>query len=120
MTPDEAIRIVDSKAQGRTRYEDRHDFLDEILVAEINRLREKATELPDFNNMTPKQVREWGNIISRRSSEFGLIHATILTECRPGRSLDDFGIKYDESKSVLYNLIYILETLINKISSKEH
>lgn len=40
MTTDEAIRIVDlKKLKGRTRYEGQEDFLDEVLVAEIKRLR---------------------------------------------------------------------------------
>ena len=40
MTPDEAIRIVESKAKGHTRYEGQEDFLDEVLVDEIKRLQE--------------------------------------------------------------------------------
>ncbi len=39
MNINEAIRIVDSKANGRTRYEGQEDFLDEVLVKEIKRLR---------------------------------------------------------------------------------
>lgn len=48
MTPDEAIAIVKSKAAGRTRYKDQEPFLDEVLVGEIERLRNmlgKAGEL---------------------------------------------------------------------------
>ncbi len=40
MTPDEAVKIVKSKANGRTRYEGQVPFLDEVLVGEIERLRE--------------------------------------------------------------------------------
>ena len=40
MTPDEAIRIVNEKSVGRTRYEGREPFLDEVLVGEIERLRD--------------------------------------------------------------------------------
>ncbi len=39
MTADEAIAIVYSKARGRTRYEGQEPFLDEVLVAKIERLR---------------------------------------------------------------------------------
>ena len=39
MTPEEAVRIVESKSRGRTRYEGQRDFLDEVLVKEIKRLR---------------------------------------------------------------------------------
>lgn len=40
MTADEAIAIVESKARGRTRYEGQEPFVDEVLVAEIRKLRE--------------------------------------------------------------------------------
>ncbi len=39
MTVDEAVGIVKAKAAGRTRWEGQQDFLDEVLVAEIERLR---------------------------------------------------------------------------------
>lgn len=39
MTPEEAIKIVNTKANLRTRYEGQDAFLDEVLVAEIERLR---------------------------------------------------------------------------------
>jgi len=38
MTPEEAITIVNSKAQARTRWEGQEPFLDEVLVAEVKRL----------------------------------------------------------------------------------
>lgn len=57
MTADEAIAIVDEKAKGRTRYEDRHpllggsgtpnNFLDEVLVEEIKKLRQDYDELKE-------------------------------------------------------------------------
>lgn len=40
MTADEAIAIVRSKSRGRTRFEGQEPYLDEVLVAEIERLRE--------------------------------------------------------------------------------
>lgn len=46
MTVDEIIGIVDARACIRIRYEDRqHEHEDEILVAEIRRLREKLEDL---------------------------------------------------------------------------
>ena len=39
MTPDEAISIVHSKASARTRYASQPTYIDEVLVAEIERLR---------------------------------------------------------------------------------
>ena len=39
MTADEAIAIVKTKSAGRTRYEGQPDYLDEVLVMEIERLR---------------------------------------------------------------------------------
>ena len=41
MTIDDAIKIVDIKASGRTRYKGQRPFLDEILVKEIKSLRRK-------------------------------------------------------------------------------
>ncbi|KKM39532.1 hypothetical protein LCGC14_1564380 [marine sediment metagenome] len=45
MTLDESISDVRSKARGRTRYEGQEPFRDEVLVAEINRLREALVEI---------------------------------------------------------------------------
>jgi hypothetical protein len=45
MTVDEAIAIVESRARGRTRYEGSPAPLDEVLVAEIERLREEVADL---------------------------------------------------------------------------
>lgn len=39
MTPDEAMAIVKSKAAGRTRYEGQEPYIDEVLAAEVERLR---------------------------------------------------------------------------------
>lgn len=66
---------------------------------------------PDFDNMTPKQVREWGAELAWQASQFGEIKATLIVNCKPGRTLHDRGIVYDESKTVLSNLLHILETL---------
>lgn len=41
MTPEEAIKIVKEKSQGRTRWEGQEPFLDEVLVEEIERLRDR-------------------------------------------------------------------------------
>ena len=38
-TVEEAIALVKSKANGRTRYEGQEPFVDELLVGEIERLR---------------------------------------------------------------------------------
>lgn len=45
MDANEAIRIVKSKSRGRTRYEGQEPFLDEVLVAEIERLTRENAEL---------------------------------------------------------------------------
>jgi hypothetical protein len=39
MDIDEAISVVNAKARGRTRFEGQKPFIDEVLVAEIERLR---------------------------------------------------------------------------------
>jgi hypothetical protein len=66
---------------------------------------------PNFDEMTPKQVREWGEKLSRNAQQFGEIQAMLIVNCQPGRMLDGLGIRYDESKTVLNNLIHILESL---------
>lgn len=45
MTPEEAIKIVKAKANLRTRYEGQEAFLDEVLVAEIERLMAARDEV---------------------------------------------------------------------------
>ncbi len=42
MTPDEALAIVAIKAAGRTRYEGSEPRVDEVLAAEVWRLRKAA------------------------------------------------------------------------------
>jgi len=44
-TIDDAIALVNTKANGRTRYEGQEPFVDELLVAEIERLRAENAEL---------------------------------------------------------------------------
>lgn len=39
MTPDEALSIVDTKAAGRTRFAEMEPYADEVLAAEVRRLR---------------------------------------------------------------------------------
>ena len=39
MTPDEALSIVDAKAAGRTRFSGMGPYADEVLAAEVRRLR---------------------------------------------------------------------------------
>ena len=48
MTPDEAIAIVNCKANGRTRYEGQEPYLDEVLAAEIIRLQKLLNERDAF------------------------------------------------------------------------
>ncbi len=52
MTVDEAIAIVASKANGRTRYDGQRDFLDEVLVSEIERLRKLVEALTEPEKLT--------------------------------------------------------------------
>jgi len=44
-TADDAIALVNTKANGRTRYEGQEPFVDELLVAEIERLRATVEKL---------------------------------------------------------------------------
>lgn len=67
--------------------------------------------MADFDNMTPKEVREWGKNLAWHASQFGEIRATLIVNCQTGRRLNDLGIDYDERSSVLTNLVVILEKL---------
>lgn len=39
MTPEEAVKIVEARSCGRTRYEGKEPYIDEVLVLEIRRLQ---------------------------------------------------------------------------------
>lgn len=56
MTPDEAIKIVESKARGRTRYEGQRPFLDEVLV---NKLKKMAARWERLRESCQKHIDEF-------------------------------------------------------------
>jgi hypothetical protein len=63
MTADEAIAAVKSAAVGRTRYEGQPARIDEILVAEIERLREAAKHERDIGaEAVLLQARSMANV----------------------------------------------------------
>lgn len=47
-----------------------------------------------------------------RASQLGEVRATLIVNCKPGRPLHKMGIAYDESASVIKNLVGILGKLI--------
>ncbi len=77
------------------------------------------SETPNFDEMSPKEVRAWGNELAWQASQFGEIKATLIVNCREGRALHKLGITYSENNSVIHNLVGILGTLMNKIEKKE-
>ncbi len=58
MTADEAIAIVKTKSSGRTRYEGQPDYLDEVLVTEIERLRDQLSAERQAHEATIKHANE--------------------------------------------------------------
>ena len=58
MTPDEAIKIVRSKANCRTRYEGQESFLDETLVEEIERLKKENENLKTEIDYLSQVIKE--------------------------------------------------------------
>ena len=70
---------------------------------------------PDWDDMTPSEVRKWGEDLAYRASQFGEMRATLIVNCQPGRRLADLGIQYDDSKVSLTNLVHILDSLCNQI-----
>jgi len=57
MTPQEAISIVDSRSVGRTRWMGQEDFLDEVLVQEVRRLRKLLDTPPTW--LCPECSIQW-------------------------------------------------------------
>lgn len=52
MLVDKIIATINTKASGRTRYEGQEPFWDEVLVAEIERLRKAVVTLRDYASVT--------------------------------------------------------------------
>lgn len=77
---------------------------------------EAMSTTPNFDDMSPKQVCEWGKSLLSHANQFGEIRATLIVNCQEGRALHNLGIKYDESASTLSNLVYILATLIDRVN----
>ena len=70
--------------------------------------------MPDFKDMIPKQVCEWGMELVGQARSFGEMRATLIVNCMPGRPLHKLGIFYDESRPALANMVAILESLTEK------
>jgi hypothetical protein len=93
MTPDEAIAIVKSKANGRTRYEGQKPFLDEVLVAEIERLRAQA----NHPSVSVECKTSGGGIDAIRD---GMVHAmNDLPEW-----FDEFAMRYPDGTRFILTL----------------
>ena len=56
MTPDEALSIVDTKAAGRTRFDGMEPYADEVLAAEVRRLRKLV---PAWEWVNTGHTRVW-------------------------------------------------------------
>ena len=67
--------------------------------------------LPDFDELSPNQVRAWGEKLAYAAQQFREIRATLVVNCEEGRALHDLGIRYDDSRTVLNNLVAILDEL---------
>lgn len=70
--------------------------------------------MTDFDNMTPKQVREWGENLAYDASQLGEVRATLIVNCKEGRPLRKLGITYDKNRNVISNLVIILKKLTLK------
>jgi len=67
--------------------------------------------MPNWDEMTPKDVREYCNTLAHRASEWGEIKATLIVNCQEGRRLHRLGLRYDDTKRPLWNMVNILEQL---------
>ena len=71
----------------------------------------------DFDSMTPKEVRKWGNELAYDASQLGEVRATLIVNCEEGRTLAELGLTYDESHSVVSNLMHILTRLVDMVNA---
>ena len=76
-------------------------------------------ETPQFDDMTPNQIREWGTEAAHRVSQFGEIRATLIVNCEPGRVLHKHGLTYDDTRPVLWNLVGILTQLTEAVDAAQ-
>lgn len=76
-------------------------------------------DLPNFYEMTPKQVREWGVAAAFRASQYGDMKATMQVNCQEGGMLHKHGCEYDDTKMAVTNLANIMMTLCDKIDRLE-
>lgn len=74
--------------------------------------------MADLENMTIKEIRKEIARLEGNSRELGEIRATLVVNCRRGRRLAQLNISYADHKSVLNNLIEILQILVRKIDAK--
>ena len=65
---------------------------------------------PNFDTMTPAEVREWGSEAAYRASQLGEVKATLIVNCKRGT----LGCDYDDKQTVVYNLVAILGSLLKK------
>ena len=78
-------------------------------------LREQAAKVStteEFESKTIREIREQGERLGRDASQLAEVRATLIVNCREDQSLGKLGCKYDESRSVLVNLVSIFERLI--------
>lgn len=68
--------------------------------------------LPDFNEMTLNEIREWGADLASDARQLKEIKTTLIADCKEDGILGQKGIRYDSGHSVCHNLIDILNTLI--------
>ena len=84
-------------------------------------LRENAVKatarVEEFESKTIAEICEEVERLGRGALQLGKIRATLIVNCREDQSLGKLGCKYDESKSVLVNLISIIERLILNIAA---
>ena len=75
--------------------------------------------LPDFDNMSPNEVREWGRNLIDRARQFDEIAATLRKHCEPEGLLYVYGLNYYETQTVLSNLLSILKRLAYLAESRK-
>lgn len=75
--------------------------------------------MTNIDDMSIKEIRELCGDLGYTAQQFGEIRATLIINCQKEHAIGEFGITYDENRSVLNNMVYILEQLCNKINDKK-
>ena len=71
--------------------------------------------MPDLDDMTIEEIRKELARLRGNSRELDEVRAILAVNCRRGQQLHELGIYYDNQKSVLSNVVRVLNKLMREI-----